>query len=253
MPGSKSPGKSTASSSKPMSGSLTPLSYADAVHSDTSRIDHIEKRMSLLTDEVKAFTSKFDAHATKHDDTLQMILARLPGSPPSEPSPPPVDAADDVSSLSGQPKNVSFVPPIEAPSKIDVPATTLHLSESIVDGMSPDPTVTGMTNLQTSTRLNHVTPRSTRRRTSVLSYQQHKKHYTVKTPENGYQPFGHQNKFKIERLNLDHCSLRKDCPISLKALYHGLSTAALVSSGNAHHLFPSFDTIDQNFDFWNHS
>ena len=248
MPGSKSGSKSTSSGSKPTSGSLTPLSYADAVISDTSRIDHLEKSMSLLTNEVKAFTSKHDDQAAKYDDTLKMILARLPGTPPSDPS-PPEEVSDDVSSLSGQHKNVSFVQPPEAASNMDGSDPNLHLSDSVVDGMSPDPTVTGMTNLQTSKRLNHVTPRSIRRRTSVLSYQQHKKHYTVKTPENGYQAFGHQNKFKIERLNLDHCSLKKDCPISLKAMYHGLSTAAVVSSGNAHHLFPSFDTIDQNFDF----
>ena len=204
--------------------------------------------MSLLTDEVKAFTSKHDDQATKYDEALKLILARLIGPPTSEPS-PNEEVSDDVSSLSGQPKNVSFVQPPEAASNLDVSDQALHLSDSVVDGMTPDPTVNGMTNLQTFKRLNHVTPRSIRRRTSVLSYQKHKKHYTVKTPENGYQPFGHQNKFKIERLNLDHCFLEKDCPISLKAMYHGLSTAAVVSSGNAHPLFPSFDTIDQNFYF----
>ena len=71
----------------------------------------------------------------------------------------------------------------------------------------------------------------------------------MKTPENGNNPYGYQNKFKIERLDFSNCTLPKDCPIALKSLWTGLSTATLAASGNAHNLFPAFETINQETDF----
>ena len=223
MPGSKSSKSSVSPGPKP-TDVPAPTSYSQTTVSDSTRID-------ILTRDHSVFKDRLDGLETSMKDLTTLsetILASIKGSPPPDTAPPKQDW-----------KTVTFGPTEDVSNPEDDKETfdksSKHLSQSVADGISSDLSTGIMTNVHNSKRLSHAsTFRSKRRSKSIISCAMDKKPYLVKSPDNGYQPFGYQNKFKVERLDFSNCTLKKDCPINLKSLWTGLSTAALVASGNAH-------------------